>query len=34
MNLLSNSPGKGFDIYNSKKGFKIGVFKSVWEMFL
>ena len=25
LNLLSNSPGKGFNIYNSKKGFKWGV---------
>ena len=34
MNLLSNSPGKGFDIYNSKKGFKIGVLNLMGNVFM
>jgi len=34
LNLLSNSPGKGFDIYNSKKGFKIGVLNLMGNIFM
>tara|TARA_Y100000741_G_scaffold327640_1_gene280374 strand:- start:60 stop:866 length:807 start_codon:yes stop_codon:yes gene_type:complete len=34
LNLLSNSPGKGFHIYNSKKGFKIGVLNLMGNIFM
>ena len=34
LNLLNNSPGKGFDIYNSKKGFKIGVLNLMGNVFM
>ena len=34
LNLLSNSPGKGFNIYNSKKGFKIGVLNLMGNVFM
>ena len=34
LNLLSNSPGKGFNIYNSKKGFKIGVLNLMGNIFM
>ena len=33
LNLL-NSPGKGFDIYNSRKGFKIGVLNLMGNIFM
>ena len=34
LNLLNNSPGKGFNIYNSKKGFKIGVLNLMGNVFM
>ena len=34
LNILKNSPGKGFDIYNSKKGFKIGVLNLMGNVFM
>ena len=34
LNFLSNSPGKGFNIYNSKKGFKIGVLNLMGNVFM
>jgi len=34
LNLLENSPGKGFDIYKSKKGFKIGVLNLMGNVFM
>ena len=34
LNLLKNSPGKGFDIYNSRKGFKIGVLNLMGNIFM
>ena len=34
LNLLSNSPGKGFDVYNSKKGFKIGVLNLMGNVYM
>tara|TARA_B100001175_G_scaffold206574_1_gene175344 strand:+ start:9370 stop:10176 length:807 start_codon:yes stop_codon:yes gene_type:complete len=34
LNLLGNSPGKGFNIYNSKKGFKIGVLNLMGNVFM
>ena len=34
LNLLSNSPGKGFEIYNSKKRFKIGVLNLMGNVFM
>ena len=33
-NLLENSPGKGFEIYKSKKGFKIGVLNLMGNIFM
>jgi|TARA_Y100001970_G_C14232971_1_gene859878 metallophosphoesterase (TIGR00282 family) len=33
-NLLSGSPGKGFEIYNSKKGYKIGVLNLMGNIFM
>ena len=33
-NLVSNSPGKGFGIYNSKNGFKIGVLNLMGNIFM
>jgi len=34
LNLLSNSPGKGFEIYNSRKGFKIGVLNLMGNVYM
>ena len=34
LNLLENPPGKGFDIYNSRKGFKIGVLNLMGNIFM
>ena len=34
LNLLNKSPGKGFDIYNSRKGFKIGVLNLMGNIFM
>ena len=34
LNLLAKSPGKGFDIYNSRKGFKIGVLNLMGNIFM
>ncbi len=33
-NLQENSPGKGFEIYKSKKGFKIGVLNLIGNIFM
>ena len=33
-NLQENSPGKGFEIYKSKKGFKIGVLNLMGNIFM
>jgi Uncharacterized protein conserved in bacteria len=33
-NLSSNSPGKGFGIYNTKNGFKIGVLNLMGNIFM
>ena len=33
-NLVSNSPGKGFGVYNSKNGFKIGVLNLMGNIFM
>ena len=33
-NLSSNSPGKGFGIYNSKNGFRIGVLNLMGNVFM
>ena len=33
-NLQENSPGKGFEIYKSKKGFKIGVLNFMGNIFM
>ncbi len=33
-NLSNNVPGKGFEIYNSKKGFKIGVLNLIGNVFM
>tara|TARA_Y100000590_G_scaffold343624_1_gene392663 strand:- start:1939 stop:2745 length:807 start_codon:yes stop_codon:yes gene_type:complete len=34
LNLPSNAPGKGFGIYNSKKGFKVGVLNLMGNIFM
>ncbi len=34
LNLFSDSPGKGFGIYDSKKGFKIGVLNLMGNVFM
>ena len=34
LNLLNNSPGKGFEIFNSRKGFKIGVLNLMGNIFM
>ena len=34
LNLSENSPGKGFDIYNSRNGFKIGVLNLMGNIFM
>ncbi len=34
LNLVDNSPGKGFDIFNSRKGFKIGVLNLMGNVFM
>tara|TARA_B100001540_G_scaffold252719_1_gene229183 strand:+ start:137 stop:943 length:807 start_codon:yes stop_codon:yes gene_type:complete len=34
INLLQKPPGKGFDIFNSKKGFKIGVLNLMGNIFM
>ena len=33
-NLIKNSPGKGFGIYNSKNGFKVGVLNLMGNIFM
>ena len=33
LNLLDDAPGKGFDIYNSRRGFKIGVLNLMGNIF-
>ena len=33
-NLISDSPGKGFGVYNSKNGFKIGVLNLMGNIFM
>jgi len=33
-NLLNDAPGKGFDIYKSRKGFKIGVLNLMGNIFM
>ena len=33
-NMIKNSPGKGFGIYNSKNGFKIGVLNLMGNIFM
>jgi len=34
LNLFNNPPGKGFHIYNSRKGFKIGVLNLMGNVFM
>ena len=34
LNLFNNPPGKGFHIYNSRKGFKIGVLNLMGNIFM
>ena len=34
LNLLDNAPGKGFEIYNSRKGFRIGVLNLMGNIFM
>ncbi len=34
LNLSNNAPGKGFEIYNSKKGFKVGVLNLMGNVFM
>ena len=34
LNLPSNAPGKGFEIYNSQKGFKVGVLNLMGNIFM
>ncbi len=34
INLISNSPGSGFRIYNSKNGFKVGVLNMMGNVFM
>ena len=34
LNLFEKSPGKGFEIYNSRKGFKIGVLNLMGNIFM
>ena len=34
LNLLNSSPGKGFNIYNSKKGLKVGVLNLMGNVFM
>ncbi len=34
INLMKNAPGKGFEIYNSKKGFKVGVLNLMGNVFM
>ena len=34
LNLLNNSPGKGFEIYMSRKGFKVGVLNLMGNIFM
>ena len=34
LNLVSPSPGKGFGVYNSKNGFKIGVLNLMGNIFM
>ncbi len=34
LNLPNNTPGKGFEIYNSQKGFKIGVLNLMGNIFM
>ena len=34
LNLPNNAPGKGFEIYNSQKGFKVGVLNLMGNIFM
>ena len=34
LNLSNHTPGKGFDIFNSKKGFKVGVLNLMGNIFM
>ncbi len=34
INLLNAAPGRGFDIYNSRKGFKVGVLNLMGNIFM
>ena len=34
LNLLGKTPGKGFDIFHSRKGFKIGVLNLMGNIFM
>ena len=34
LNLSNDAPGRGFDIYNSKKGFKVGVLNLMGNIFM
>ena len=34
LNLPNNTPGKGFEIYNSQKGFKVGVLNLMGNIFM
>ena len=34
LNLSNEAPGKGFDIFNSKKGFKVGVLNLMGNIFM
>ena len=34
LNLLENPPGRGFNIYNSRKGFKVGVVNLMGNVFM
>ena len=34
LNLPSNTPGRGFEIYNSQKGFKVGVLNLMGNIFM
>ena len=34
LNLIAKSPGKGFDVYKSRKGFKIGVLNLMGNIFM
>ena len=34
LNLLNNAPGKGFEIYDSKNGFRVGVLNLMGNVFM